>query len=152
VVGQGSYGLGANGYFDLPSVYAGLDGQEGWIRFALNAPVSSFGAYVNYCPGCGSDPFMKALDQNGNVLESWNLATDAPVSRQRLQPVLLPRHLADQRQHLHLRAEQQLYPRRGIGQWRTGQSGSGTGNLRHAAGRPGLLGVVAKRRKQKTAA
>jgi hypothetical protein len=80
VLGQGGYGLGANGNFGGDAVYAGLDGAEGWIRFALSAPVSSFGLYVNYAPGVGPDPIIAALDQFGNVVEQYNLATDAPVS------------------------------------------------------------------------
>jgi hypothetical protein len=80
VLGQGGYGLADNGSFGGDAVYAGLDGAEGWIRFALSAPVSVFGLYVNYAPGVGPDPIIAALDQFGNVLEQYNLATDAPVS------------------------------------------------------------------------
>lgn len=80
VLGQGPYGLAANGSFGLPSVYAGLDGSAGWIRFTLSAPVSSFGVYVNYAPGIGDDPIISVLDQLGNVLETHNLALEAPVS------------------------------------------------------------------------
>lgn len=80
VLGQGGYGLGSNGSFGGDAVYAGLDGAQGWIRFTLTAPVSSFGLYVNYAPGVGDDPMITARDSGGNVLESWDLATSAPVS------------------------------------------------------------------------
>lgn len=80
VLGQGSYGLNSNGSFGGDAIYAGLDGQQGWIRFTLSAPVQSFGAYVNYAPGVGDDPTISVLDQAGNVLESYNLADVAPVS------------------------------------------------------------------------
>lgn len=80
VLGQGSYGLLSNGSFGFPSVYAGLDGAAGWIRFTLAAPVSSFGVYVNYAPGSGADPVISVLDQLGNVIESHDLAVEAPVS------------------------------------------------------------------------
>lgn len=80
VLGQGSYGLAANGSFGDPAVYAGLDGREGWMRFTLSAPVSEFGAYVNYAtPGYGV-PYIEVLDQFGAVLESHDLAAEAPVS------------------------------------------------------------------------
>lgn len=80
VLGQGDYGLGSNGSFGGDAIYAGLDGQRGWIRFTLSAPVQSFGAYVNYSPGDGDAPTISVLDQDGNVLESHNLADVAPVS------------------------------------------------------------------------
>ena len=80
VLGQGGYGLSSNGSFGGDAVYAGLDGAYGFIRFTLNAPVSSFGVYVNYAPGVGADPMISVLDNFGNVLESHNLATEAPVS------------------------------------------------------------------------
>lgn len=80
VLGQGNYGLSGNGSFGGDAVYAGLDGGSGWIRFTLSAPVSSFGVYVNYAPGVGDPPVIAALDQNGNVFESYNLAAVAPVS------------------------------------------------------------------------
>ena len=80
VLGQGSYGLGPNGNFGGNAVYAGLDGGQGWIRFTLNAPVQSFGAYVNYSPDDGDAPRMRVLDQQGNVLETHDLSVEAPVS------------------------------------------------------------------------
>jgi len=81
VLGQGSYGLGANGFYDNRPVYAGLDGPSGFMRFALTGgPVSSFGAYLNYAPGSGPNPVIRVLDSAFNVLESWDLAVDAPIS------------------------------------------------------------------------
>lgn len=80
VLGQGGYGLAANGSFGGDAVYAGLDGAQGFIRFTLNAPVASFGLYVNYAPGFGDAPVIAALDQANNVIESYDLAALAPVS------------------------------------------------------------------------
>ena len=80
VVGQGSYGLGANGSFDSTPVYIGLDGDTATGTFSLAAPVSSIGFYFNYAPGYGNDATIAALDKNGNVFESWDLATYAPIS------------------------------------------------------------------------
>lgn len=80
VLGQGGYGLVDNGSFGGTAVYAGLDGRSGWMRFVLSAPVSQFGAYLNYAtPGYG-DAMIEVLDQAGNVIESHNLATQAPIS------------------------------------------------------------------------
>ena len=90
VLGQGGYGLGDNGSYDSTPVYAGVDAPNGYIRFTLTSPVSSFGAYVNYCQfdrsNCDAngeiagDPTMSVLDSGGGVIESWNLKTDAPIS------------------------------------------------------------------------
>ena len=80
VLGQGGYGLNANGQFGGSAVYAGLDGANGWMRFMLGNPVSEFGMYVNYAPGVGANPLIQALDQSGNVIEWYDLAVSAPVS------------------------------------------------------------------------
>lgn len=79
VLGQGDYGLAANGSFGGDAVYAGLDGSSGWMRFTLAAPVSMFGLYLNYAPGYGI-PMIEALDQNGVVLEGYDLSDVAPIS------------------------------------------------------------------------
>jgi hypothetical protein len=80
VLGQGSYGLAGNGSFGGDAVYAGLDSYSGYIRFMLDAPVNSFGAYVNYAPIYYGDAIISALDKDGNIIESYNLASLAPVS------------------------------------------------------------------------
>lgn len=81
VLGQGSYGLASNGFYDNRPVYAGIDGRTGFMRFELTGgPVSSFGAYVNYAPGFGPNPVIRVLDSASNVLESWDLAVFAPIS------------------------------------------------------------------------
>lgn len=80
VLGQGSYGLGANGSFGGDAVYAGLDGAEGWIRFSFDTAQTSFGVFANYAPGVGSDPMIRVLRADLSVIEEYNLATDAPIS------------------------------------------------------------------------
>lgn len=80
VLGQGSYGLGANGSFGGDAVYAGLDGAEGWIRFTFDTAQTSFGVFANYAPGVGSDPMIRVLRADLSVIEQYNLATDAPIS------------------------------------------------------------------------
>lgn len=80
VLGQGGYGLGANGSFGGAAVYAGLDSAADYMSFNFSAAVSSFGAFLNYGPGFGADPMIGAYDSGGNLIEQWNLATDAPIS------------------------------------------------------------------------
>lgn len=80
VLGQGSYGLGANGSFDGNPVYAGYDGANGHMDFRLASPVSQLGFFLNYAPGTGVDPLIEALDIAGNPFETWDLATAAPIS------------------------------------------------------------------------
>lgn len=81
VIGQGHYGLGSNGNFELPAVYVGLDSATGFMTFAFSSPVSSFGGFMNYCPECGgSDPTISAFDSSMNLLESFDLFASAPIS------------------------------------------------------------------------
>lgn len=80
VVGQGGYGLGANGSFGGDAVYIGIDGPSGWGQLLGTVAFSQIGFFFNYCPGCGDDPFISTLDINGNVLATFNLAADAPIS------------------------------------------------------------------------
>ena len=80
VLGQGGYGLGGNGTFGLPAVYAGLDGTLGYMTFSFAAPVSSFGAYMNYVPGNPTFPTISAYDSLDVLIESWSLPVSAPIS------------------------------------------------------------------------
>lgn len=79
VLGQGGYGLAANGSFSLPAVYAGLDGANGYMSFNFNSAVSSFGAFLNYAPGYGN-PIIGAYDSLGILIEQWDLGISAPIS------------------------------------------------------------------------
>ena len=80
VVGQGGYGLLANGSFGGDAVYIGLDGPGGFGFLVGNTAYSQMGFFFNYAPSSGDDPTIAALDINGDVLEEYNLATDAPIS------------------------------------------------------------------------
>lgn len=80
VLGQGGYGLGANGSFGGDAVYAGLDGAEGWMRFTFDTAQTSFGVFANYSPGSGPDPMIRVLRADLSVIEEYNLAIDAPIS------------------------------------------------------------------------
>lgn len=80
VLGQGGYGLLANGSFGGDAVYAGLDGPSGYMSFLFDTAVSSFGAYINYAPSSGETQKIGAYDSGGNLLEEWNLTVSAPIS------------------------------------------------------------------------
>lgn len=80
VLGQGGYGLGSNGSFDLPAVYAGLDGPSGYMSFTFDAPVAAFGAFLNYFPNNQASQKIGAYDSLGALLEEWELTTVAPIS------------------------------------------------------------------------
>ena len=49
------------------------------MSFNFSSAVSSFGAFLNYAPGFGN-PMIGAYDSGGNLIEQYNLATDAPIS------------------------------------------------------------------------
>jgi hypothetical protein len=78
VLGQGSYGLDANGTFDADRVYAGLDAAKGYMTFSFAAPIQSFGAFLNYAPGYGIDdggenPTISTYDINNQLLSTFDL-------------------------------------------------------------------------------
>jgi PEP-CTERM motif len=80
VLGQGGYGLNANGSFGGSAVYAGLDGPQGYMSFSFATAVSSFGAFLNYAPGIGDPQYIAAYDASGAMLETWVLPTSAAIS------------------------------------------------------------------------
>jgi len=81
VVGQGGYGLGANGSFGGDAVYIGVDSGTGYAQLMSNSgPFSQIGFFMNYAPGIGNNATIEALDINGNVFASYDIATLAPIS------------------------------------------------------------------------
>jgi hypothetical protein len=80
VLGQGSYGLLSNGNFGGSAVYAGVDSATGNMTFTLAAPVREFGFFMNYAPGIGNNATISALDQLGNIIDSFDLTLLAPIS------------------------------------------------------------------------
>ena len=79
VIGQGSYGLGANGSFGGAATYIGVDSGTGFDTLTFAHAVSSFGAYFNYAPGFGDDPTISTFD-GSTLLATFDLATLAPIS------------------------------------------------------------------------
>ena len=81
VLGQGSYGLSGNGNLGGNAVYAGLNtGSVQRMTFSFASAISSFGAFVNYAPGSGTDPTISTFDSSNTLLSTFNLATLAPIS------------------------------------------------------------------------
>ena len=80
VVGQGSYGLSGNGYFDDPAVYIGVDSGSGYAQLLGDVGYSQMGFFINYAPFDGNDATFWTLDAAGNVLDEFNIASLAPIS------------------------------------------------------------------------
>jgi hypothetical protein len=80
VLGSGGYGLLGNGFWDDPKTYAGLDApNSAYMEFAFANPVSGVGGFINYATDFGS-MIIEVLDASDNVLESYDLTVDAPIS------------------------------------------------------------------------
>ncbi len=80
VIGQGGYGLGANGSFGGDSVYIGVDSATGFAELTFDSLISSFGGFWNYAPGTGNNPIISAFDSLGALLGEFDLSTLAPIS------------------------------------------------------------------------
>jgi hypothetical protein len=81
ILGSGYYGLGPNGNWDVPKTYTAVDAaqSEAWLKISFESGlVSAVGGFLNYDRALGV-PIIQALDASDNVLESYNLATDAPI-------------------------------------------------------------------------
>lgn len=86
--GSTSYhGLGANGYWDGPIPFYGLEVGDGTSRismtWAFDTPVSGVGGLINYAPGAGDlniTSAIQVLDSAFNVLENYDLTISAPIS------------------------------------------------------------------------
>jgi hypothetical protein len=80
VLGQGGYGLGANGSFGGDAVYAAVDGPTGYAQFLGDKGFAQFGLYFNYAAGYGDPATIASLDAAGNVIDSFNIDELAPIS------------------------------------------------------------------------
>jgi hypothetical protein len=79
VIGQGKYGLVANGSLDIRATYIGVDSGTGYDTLTFSKAVSSFGAYWNYAPGFGADATITTFD-GMNEIASFDLVQLAPIS------------------------------------------------------------------------
>lgn len=80
VIGQGGYGLGANGAFGGDAVYIGVDSATGYAELTFDSLISSFGGFWNYAPGVGNAPVISAFDTLGVLLGEFDLSVLAPIS------------------------------------------------------------------------
>lgn len=81
VLGQGGYGLGGNGGFGGDAVYAAVDAPTGYFQFLGGTGYSQFGLYMNYfTPALADEVLVHSLDIDGNVIDSFDLLTLAPIS------------------------------------------------------------------------
>ena len=82
VIGNSSYGLAGNGnWTSARNGYTGLNATSGSMTFQFNdSPVTGVGGFVNYAPVSYGTPIIEVLDQNGAVLESYDIFALAPIS------------------------------------------------------------------------
>ncbi len=80
VVGQGGYGLGGNGSFGGTATYIGVDSGTGYAQLLGKTAYSQIGFFMNYGPGFGNDATISTLNAAGNVIQSYDLVTLAPIS------------------------------------------------------------------------
>lgn len=78
VIGDGIYGLGANGIIFTTRII-GTNSPTAFVTLTFATEVSSFGGLWNYYPGLG-DPVIAAFDIFDNMLGSFDLAVLAPIS------------------------------------------------------------------------
>jgi hypothetical protein len=80
VIGTGGYGFDSNGISSTTPII-GSNWTQGYIELTLTSLVSSFGGFFNYSvPLVGDNPFIAAYDSLGNLLGSFDLSVDAPIS------------------------------------------------------------------------
>ena len=80
VVGSGGYGLSDNGNWGLSDFrHTGTNSETLAITMMFSSPVAAVSAFFNYAPS-SVDPLISALDIFGSSIESYNLASSAPIS------------------------------------------------------------------------
>lgn len=80
VIGQGPYGLLANGSFGGNAVYIGVDSATGYAELTFDSLISSFGGYWNYAPNAGGDPATISAYGDNGLLGTFDLTVMAPIS------------------------------------------------------------------------
>lgn len=83
VIGDGGYGLGANGFWDAGRVgYTGTNADTASMTYRfLDGPVNGVGGFMNYTIAFdGPSPaIIYALGAGDVVLESWDITASAPI-------------------------------------------------------------------------
>jgi PEP-CTERM motif len=80
VVGQGGYGLGANGSFGGSATYIGVDSGSGYAEIKFATAQTQFYGFWNYAPGVGENATISTLGITGGVLQTFDLTVLAPIS------------------------------------------------------------------------
>ena len=77
-----TFGLGGNGVWgDGRNGFVGNNDVTAFMQFMFEAgPVAGVGGFVNYAPSFFGEAIMEALDSQGNVIETFNVTADAPIS------------------------------------------------------------------------
>jgi hypothetical protein len=78
VIGLGGYGLGGNGFTNVPII--GLNSASATMTLTFDTAVASFGLGMNYAPVFFGAPVIAAYDGGGALIASYNLAALAPIS------------------------------------------------------------------------
>ena len=75
------YSLGDNGVWDATNAgYTALDNASDSIRYTFNQDVSSVGAFMNYLPDDSNHVVMRAYNRSGQVIETYDINSLAPIS------------------------------------------------------------------------
>jgi hypothetical protein len=80
IIGNPIHALDTNGNWTTGrNGFTALNTSSGTMDYLFANGVSGVGGFVNYAPCCGT-PFISALDIGGNLLETYNILTLAPIS------------------------------------------------------------------------
>ena len=75
------YDLSPNGFWDDGRVgFSALDVASGTMTYTFRNPVSAVGGFINYSPDPTTTVTLAALDSSGNILESYEITSLAPIS------------------------------------------------------------------------
>ena len=82
VIGDGPFDLALNGFWTAArNGYVGNGLDTSSMRFDFNSgTVSAVGGFVNYSPADATSFTITALDSNDNVLETFDVDADAPIT------------------------------------------------------------------------
>ena len=77
-----NYSFGPNGHWDMGrGGFTGTNTSGTSMTYTFNAgPVSAVGGFINYQPGLPGDVIITALGMGGSVLQTYDVATLAPIS------------------------------------------------------------------------
>jgi MYXO-CTERM domain-containing protein len=75
----GGYGLSANGAWNGPAAYIGLNTQFGTMTYSFATPVAGVGGFLNYSSGTGTAT-IAAYDATSTLIESHTLSIATPAA------------------------------------------------------------------------